>query len=178
MRHLLSLKAAAGQFPRPAGDWVLRGLGISAATVSASFAGYMVVIGPGLSGPHTGFPVLAAFDRRPHRLLTSPPEVSVPPSPAPAARADAGLAPDLDFTPTGTVTPAAQPSQRAGVSPKAPLLTTFTIRDVFDGKALIETRNRLELVGPGAILQGAGQVLAIRRGEKGWVVETTGGVVE
>ena len=178
MRHLLFLRAATELFPRTGGDWLLRGLGISAATVSASFAGYMVVIGPGSSGPHSGFPVLAAFDRRPHHLALPPTDVAVLPGPAPAARADADLAPDLDFTPTGTVAPAALPSPRAGTPPNVPLLTTFTIRDVFDGKALIETRNRLELVGPGAMLQGAGQVLAIRRGEKGWLVETTGGVVE
>ncbi|KMO42945.1 hypothetical protein VQ03_09695 [Methylobacterium tarhaniae] len=54
----------------------------------------------------------------------------------------------------------------------------WVLRDVYDGMAMIENRNRrLVEVGPGDTLPGAGRVEAIERRGRSWVVVTTKGLI-
>jgi hypothetical protein len=54
----------------------------------------------------------------------------------------------------------------------------WVLRDVYDGMAMIENRNRrLVEVGPGDTLPGAGRVEAIERRGRSWVVVTSKGVI-
>lgn len=156
---------------------------MGAATLSASFATYMVVVGPGHVGVQTAadFGVLAHLgprtmpaDSRVTPLLQGSSEggrtlASADARPAPAAQG----AGSVDFAPTGSV------EHEAGQAAQgdAPTLRDFILRDVFDGKALVETRSSLTLVSPGTVLDGAGEVLAIRKQGEGWVVATSKGVI-
>ena len=56
-------------------------------------------------------------------------------------------------------------------------LPGFTVRDVFDGHALVESRSSLSVVKPGSVLDGAGQVLSIERRGDLWVVLTDKGLI-
>lgn len=58
-------------------------------------------------------------------------------------------------------------------------ITTYSLRDVYHGVALVERRDGLlEEVTRGDELQGAGRVTAIERRADGWVVVTTKGVID
>lgn len=57
------------------------------------------------------------------------------------------------------------------------MLPGYVLRDVFDGKALVESRNALSLVAPGSTIDGAGEVLAIERRGDRWIVATTRGLI-
>ncbi len=177
---------------RGSGDWLWGGLGIGAATVSASFAAYMVVVGPS----HVRFPSAANFGVLAHLGPRSlPPDSHVTPllqgrsdrlpmsadaggNAVPSAPAASGSG--VDFAPTGTVEPgasrepaAADPARDAG----PPTLKTFILRDVFDNKALVESRDGITLIAPGSVLEGAGEVLAIQRHGDAWVVTTSKGII-
>lgn len=183
-----ALTANLAVAPRSVADWLLGGLGVSAAAVSAGFAAYMITVGPAPSGASVNggdFKVFVAFDRRP-RPGPAPGGAPMPPVAAPpqASLRTAGPTPaDIDFTPTGSIAPAAGRTAPALLGLGKPTtearhrLAGFAVRDVFDGKAVIEVRNRLTIVEPGSLIEGAGSVVAIRQGESGWVVETTGGVI-
>jgi hypothetical protein len=179
--------------PDSSADVIVGGLGVAAAAASASFAAYMVLFGPANPVPSgtPDFGIFAQFDHRPRataaaeapqqrspgleRARTAMQE-TVPPQPDAARR--------IDFTPTGTVRPAAAPTAD-GVSPAATGLDAdegvplagFVLRDVFDGNALIESRNTLSVVQPGSEIDGAGKVLAIERRGDAWVVTTARGFI-
>ncbi len=176
---------------RGSGDWLWGGLGVGAATVSASFAAYMVVIGPS----HVRFPSAANFGVLAHlgpRSLPSDSHVTpllqgrsdrLPMTAdaggngtSPSAPAGSGV----DFAPTGSVEPGAV-REHAVASPAAdagpPTLKSFILRDVFDDKALVESRDGITLVAPGSTLEGAGEVLAIQRRGDAWVVTTSKGII-
>ncbi|KMO38332.1 hypothetical protein VQ02_11985 [Methylobacterium variabile] len=61
---------------------------------------------------------------------------------------------------------------------KPPTIEGWVLRDVYDGMAMIENRNRrLVEVGPGDTLPGAGRVEAIERRGRTWVVVTSKGLI-
>ncbi|HEV2557747.1 MAG TPA: hypothetical protein VGU45_03880 [Microvirga sp.] len=93
------------------------------------------------------------------------------PQPAPAAAA----APPAAVTPV-SVTPA--PVSEAKAAPKDAPVEGWVLHEVYDGVALIESRNRrlLEVV-PGETVPGVGRVEAIERRGKRWVVVTAKGVI-
>lgn len=60
---------------------------------------------------------------------------------------------------------------------KGPIVSGWTLRNVYDGAALIEGRGRLVEVEPGDPLPGIGRVQAIRRQDGRWVVVTSKGLI-
>ena len=175
--------------PRSFADWALSGVGFSAATASAGFAAYMIVLSPKevASGD---FRVFAQFD---HRYRSGPDGsgTAMPASgpatadPAPADPRTA-QAESIDFTPTGTIPTPGNVSQSGAGSVSSGAsrhdldgvpLPGFTVRDVFDGHALVESRSSLSVVKPGSVLDGAGQVLSIERHGDRWVVRTDKGLI-
>jgi hypothetical protein len=61
---------------------------------------------------------------------------------------------------------------------KPPVLETYALRDIYEGAAIIEGRNRrLFQVVPGDTLPGAGRVEGIERQGRSWVVVTRQGLV-
>ncbi len=173
---------------RIAADWMMGGLGIGCAVASAGFAVYMIAVGPGAPDPHGSgyFTVFAHFDRRPQYAALRD-EMGVAASQAPArgrgpegapatSVAQAGA---VDYTATGSIptAPGATALRPAVASSDEPVLHDFVLRDVFDGKALVEGRHALSLVSPGMTLDGAGEVLSIQRRNDTWVVVTKDGVI-
>jgi hypothetical protein len=171
---------------RTAGDLAIGFAGVSAATVSATFAAYMIAAAPRGPDPKASgeFGIFAAFDHRPRYRRLAPQQDALASSPeaSPPESTPQPFAGPVDYTPTGSIDPRSSASNAAaglgrGEQARA-ILQDFSVRDVFDGKALVETRNQLRLVKPGSELEGAGTVLSIRKGEKGWAVETSGGTIE
>lgn len=176
---------------RSFGDWVWQGLGVGAATASASFATYALVFSTGEVVPSGNFNLFARYDRLYQAPATrhgsSPDGATASAADAPsAARADTASADAVDFTPTGSLAAAADPSQanaqpvpagRSRYNPDARSLPDFKLRDVFDGKALVESRSSLSVVKPGSVLDGAGEVLSIEKHGERWVVLTQNGII-
>jgi hypothetical protein len=74
----------------------------------------------------------------------------------------------------------AEPSasiQRARPSGPAPLLQNYTIEDVRDGIAVIDSRYGSQQVAPGDFIPGAGRVLRIERRGEDWIVLTSLGII-
>lgn len=180
------MKAMIGTEQRPAPrrfgpDWILGGVGVSCALASASFAAYMIVVGPGAHGPggNPDFGIFARYDTRPREgVAPSTGDAPVAASPGEKTRRPDGD-PPIDFAPTGSITDERSSLYGQDQVPTAPdqskWLRGYTVRDVFDGMALVEARSALQLVEPGTMLQGVGQVTAIERQSGTWVVVTTGG---
>ncbi len=67
---------------------------------------------------------------------------------------------------------------KAAAPGRPPVLENLALRDVFEGAAIVEARNRrLYQVMPGDTLPGAGRVEGIERQGRNWVVVTRTGVV-
>ncbi len=171
---------------RASGDWVLGGLGVGAATASASFAVYMLAFGPRELVPGGEFTIFSSYDRRPQVAQTtagpthgssaaSQMAEGSPVRPAP------GDPVTVDFTPTGSIAPAAvgaaAPKPASHPGPDGKSLPAFNLRDVFDGQALVESRSSISVVKPGSMLDGAGEVLSIEKRGEHWVVLTANGVI-
>lgn len=177
------------QGPSGLGDWLLGGAGVSAAALSASFACYMVAVGPAARqpGPNGGdFRVFVNYDRRANRVAPGPSAVLQPVAAAAEVPKQAAASPpQIDYTPTGSIGPLprqievgpALPGSGSPAGTTAHLLAGYAIHDVFDGKAVVEVRNKLTIVEPGSVVEGAGEVLAIRREGAGWVIQTANGVI-
>ena len=175
---------AAAATMRSLGDWLWHGLGVGAATASAGFATYALAFSTGQVVPSGNFNL---FSRSDHPYQAAGAQHTEPKgdgaAPGRSETADRG---GVDFAPTGSVAgPSAAPGGAAGPDAAArsrrvaegPALPNFTLRDVFDGKALVESRSSLSVVKPGSVLDGAGEVLSIeKRGER-WVVLTQNGVI-
>jgi hypothetical protein len=185
---LRSLKSILPADSPPTGaDLILGALGVSGAVLAASFAGYMLSVGPGdvRARSQGEFTVFVPWDRRLQISAgRSAPRSLDSTTPTPGPEDVAGV----DFTPTGSVGATdSEPESDTGLlpntdtsaSPSKPtaVLQDFTVRDVFDGKALVEARNTLQLVKPGTILDGAGEVLSIERQGNAWVVLTSDGII-
>ena len=68
---------------------------------------------------------------------------------------------------------AAKPSVRPAV------LDNWIVRDVYSGIALVEGRSgSVREVVPGEVLPGAGEVRAIERHGRGWIVVTSRGIID
>jgi hypothetical protein len=117
---------------------------------------------------------------------------------APKALLEAALqppAPAASAAPAAPATPAVDPALRTGSIPeqntaeggkpeqpkneaKATPIEGWVLREVYDGVALIEGRNRRLLeIAPGQSLSGIGRVESIERRGRSWVVVTTRGVI-
>lgn len=154
------------------GDWAWGGAGLTLATASASFAGYMIATAPAeVTGfGSKDFGLFAAMQR--NGRTAAPAATRAVPRPAPSVVANAAptrpTGPEIDFAPTGSIT---------AVSRSTGPLGDFHLRDVFGDHALIEHQSTLSLVKPGSTLAGAGEVLAIERQGRGWVVRTASGTI-
>lgn len=172
---------------RASGDWILGGLGVGAATASAGFAAYMLAFGPNELVPGGEFTIFAAYDRRPQVA-----QATARPTHGSHAEGGQGTAgspvgaetapPDaVDFTPTGSIAPAAGGPAAPRSAPPAGQdgrsLSAFNLRDVFDGQALVESRSSISVVKPGSMLDGAGEVLSIEKRGEHWVVLTANGII-
>lgn len=60
---------------------------------------------------------------------------------------------------------------------KPPVVSGWVLREIFDGRALVESRHGLYEIGPGAPLPGLGRVETIRRQDGRWVVVTPKGLI-
>jgi hypothetical protein len=100
----------------------------------------------------------------------------------------AGLAAKQAATPTANAAPAAAMPVSAPLPPPAPISAAkpardepvdgWVVREVYDGSALVEGRNRrLYEVAPGGMVPGVGRVEAIERRGRNWVVLTDKGVI-
>jgi hypothetical protein len=78
----------------------------------------------------------------------------------------------------GPAAPPAEPAAQTGSVAKDAPVEGWVLREVYDGIALIEGRNRrLVEVGPGESVPGVGRVEAIERRGKRWVVVTAKGLI-
>lgn len=76
---------------------------------------------------------------------------------------------------TGSVPAAPADAARPG---KPAVVEGWVVRDIFDGRALVESRFGTMLdVGPGSSIPGVGRVEAVRRQEGRWVVVTPKGLI-
>ncbi len=89
---------------------------------------------------------------------------------------------DLDPTTTGSLSKGQETSERIKTAKAAVVASpqdltipprTYVVWRVNDGVALVEGPDGLREVAPGAVLPGAGEVLAIQRSDTGWVVVTS-----
>jgi uncharacterized membrane-anchored protein YhcB (DUF1043 family) len=99
-----------------------------------------------------------------------PPAPAAPPVPAADAPLRTGSIPDQALAEGGK---SEQPK-----ADKAAPIEGWVLREVYDGVALIEGRNRRLLeIAPGQSLAGVGRVESIERRGRSWVVVTTRGVI-
>lgn len=60
---------------------------------------------------------------------------------------------------------------------RPPILEGWILRDIFNGRAMVEGRSGLYEVGPGSTLPGVGRVDAVKRQDGRWVVVTAKGLI-
>ena len=60
---------------------------------------------------------------------------------------------------------------------RPPVLEGWILRDIFNGRAMVEGRSGLYEVGPGSTLPGIGRVEAVKRQDGRWVVVTAKGLI-
>ena len=192
MRSSGATAVLRGTLRRASAEWVWGALGMGAATASTTFAAYMLAFGPTQPSPRgtPDFGVFAHLRPRTHAALAG----EIPPAHRSAILARGGGAeeptpdPDpragVDFDPTGSISPVTARDERtmppifeAAVPQTSAPLSAFILRDVFDGKAVVEARGALSLVTPGSLLDGAGEVLSIEHRGRRWVVTTTRGTI-
>lgn len=87
------------------------------------------------------------------------------PLPVPAPGPTLAAAPDI----TGSIA--------AKQQDKPPVVSGWVLREIFNGRALVESRHGLYEIGPGAPLPGLGRVETIRRQDGRWVVVTPKGLI-
>ncbi|MFE1602905.1 hypothetical protein [Methylobacterium sp. ID0610] len=101
-------------------------------------------------------------------------------------RQHAAAAPAAPAAPTAAVakTASAEPAltgslpDKPAAKPAPAVVDSWVLRDVYDGVAMIENRNRrLVEVGPGDTVPGIGRVETIERRGKTWVVVTKSGLI-
>jgi hypothetical protein len=62
-------------------------------------------------------------------------------------------------------------------TPAQPVISGWVLRDIFDGRALVESRYGMYEVAPGGNLPGLGRVATIKRQDGRWIVVTPKGVI-
>lgn len=113
--------------------------------------------------------VTALGERVEKTRSAAPAPVAAAPTPAPAPVAKAA-APEPALTGSLPDRPVAKPAPAT--------VENWILRDVYDGVAMIESRNqRLLEIGPGDTIPGVGRVEAVERRGKSWVVVTSKGVI-
>ena len=60
---------------------------------------------------------------------------------------------------------------------RPPVLEGWILRDIFNGRAMVEGRSGLYEIGPGSTLPGIGRVEAVKRQDGRWVVVTAKGLI-
>jgi hypothetical protein len=125
--------------------------------------------------------ILERLDRM-ERPMTGQAPAAKPPVQAAAQAAAAQVATTADTSPRTGGIPDQQAeggkSEQPKTDPKAMPIEGWVLREVYDGVALIEGRNkRLLEIAPGQSLSGIGRVESIERRGRSWVVVTTRGVI-
>jgi hypothetical protein len=64
-----------------------------------------------------------------------------------------------------------------GAPPRGAYVEGWVLRDIFDGRAMIESRNGLYEVGPGSNIPGLGRIESIKRIDGRWAVVTPRGLI-
>jgi len=108
-------------------------------------------------------------------VLSAPATAAATPAPAATAAANPAAANDVTGSiPTRSVTPQ---SNEANAALKPPLVEGWTLRNVYDGIALVQGRFGLIEVEPGDVIPGVGRIDNIRRQDGRWVVVTSKGLI-
>ncbi len=117
------------------------------------------------------------LEKRPGPVAQAPVAHQVPAAQAPAPAPVATVAPAAKHAAAEPALTGSLPDKPA-VAAKPGTIEGWVLRDVYDGMAMIENRNRrLVEVGPGDTLPGAGRVEAIERRGRSWVVVTSKGLI-
>jgi hypothetical protein len=72
---------------------------------------------------------------------------------------------------------ATPPKSQERLQDKPPVVTGWIVRDIYDGRALVEGNGELYEIGPGSKLPQLGRVETIRRQNGHWVVVTAKGLI-
>jgi hypothetical protein len=122
---------------------------------------------------------LAEIAERLERIEKAPPQTVAAAMPAAATAPAAAPAPTP--LPVATVSPPAdEPLSTGSVrrdAPPARIVRNWSLREVYDGVALLEGRGGLVEVTKGVTLPGVGRVSSIERRNRQWVVVTDAGVI-
>lgn len=162
--------AAVARPNRPAGflrrlevEHGLIASGLASAVASCGFAMFMIAHNTGRPDVQGGqyFTVFAQIDRQQRARAGNAAAV-------PRARSFKG---DIDPIVTGSIAPA-KPVDRATLP-----LPGFSLREAFDGTALLDSPSGVQVVHVGSMLVGAGRVTAIERRGPRTVVVTERGIV-
>jgi len=108
-------------------------------------------------------------------VISAPATTAATPAPA-ATTAAANAAAANDVTGSIPTRSAAQQSESNAV-PKPPVVEGWTLRNVYDGIALVQGRFGLVEVEPGDVIPGIGRIDNIRRQDGRWVVVTSKGLI-
>ncbi|AWN52987.1 hypothetical protein [Methylobacterium sp. 17Sr1-1] len=120
---------------------------------------------------------LAALIDKLEKRQGAAPVAAVPVAPNPAPTAAAPAVTPKHVAAAEPVLTGSLPDKPAAAA-KPGTIEGWVLRDVYDGMAMIENRNRrLVEVGPGDTLPGAGRVEAIERRGRSWVVVTSKGII-
>jgi hypothetical protein len=110
--------------------------------------------------------------------LGTPPSIGAP-STLPAAGDITGSIPTPSprSLPQGEARQLQPPQTEASAPPKPPVVEGWTLRNVYDGVALVQGRFGLIEVEPGDVIPGVGRIDNIRRQDGRWVVVTSKGLI-
>ena len=82
-----------------------------------------------------------------------------------------------DHSATGSIPQRGGTSTAAKDESKPPIIQGWALREVYRGRALVESRNAIYEVGPGGLLPGIGRVESITQQNGRWVVVTPKGLI-
>jgi hypothetical protein len=131
--------------------------------------------------------ITARLGRLEHQVSSHLTTASIAPTPVRPAPAPPPVIPKKEETPAKTASVSRAPSrspagddfddeqraERAGIPGSG-----YVLRDVYRGKALVESRAGLQEIAPGDLLPGAGRVERIVKRDGGWVVVTSNGIID
>ncbi|MBY0611511.1 MAG: hypothetical protein K2P80_04950 [Beijerinckiaceae bacterium] len=144
-------------------------LGCGAAALSAAFAAYSVSV----SG---GAPDIPGSE---HLLIFARPSQPRQTSPIAVATREPQASPiETDPITTGSIRPRPRREHGNGTPSPQALIESFTLRGIFNGKALLQGPDGFIMAGPGANIRGAGTIRTIEATPKGWAVTTSEGRIE
>lgn len=154
---------------RSRSDAALILLGCGAAALSVAFAAYSV----SASG---GAPDIPGSE---HLLIFARPSQPRHPAPIAVATREPQASPiETDPITTGSIRPRPRREPGDGAPSPQALIASFTLRGIFNGKALLQGPDGFVMAGPGAYIRGAGTIRTIDATPKGWAVITSEGRIE